>query len=154
MPSLNMMWMTILAVPALYGLHSFASLLHNRSLARKTKLPYIIFPVFEANLFYLALFGTRWFQYVIANWLPESLADHIHDSVFRNRWAVKDRMAKRYGGVYLYVTPGGISCNVADADVVEQVVKARHSFLKPVKHLGMSVTKSFGRVLTDPVRGV
>jgi hypothetical protein len=141
-----MMWITILAVPALYGLHSFTTLLHNRSLARKTKLPYILFPVFEANLLYLSLFGTRWFQYIISNWLPEGVADYIHDSVFRNRWAVKDRMAKRYGGVYLYVTPGGISCNVADADVVEQVVKARQSFLKPVKHLGTSAINPVGLV--------
>lgn len=49
-------------------------------------------------------------------------------------------MAQRYGGVYLYVTPGGISCNVADADVVEQVCRARHNFVKPVKHLGELVT--------------
>lgn len=134
-----MMWKTIFAVPALYCLHSLISLLRNRSLARKTKLPYILFPVYEANLFYIALFGTRWFQFIISNWLPEGLADHIHDSMYRNRWAVKDRMAKRYGGVYLYVTPGGISCHVVDADIVEQVVRARQCFLKPVKHLGTSV---------------
>lgn len=131
-----MLWIAIIAFPALYILKTLTSLIHNRSLARKTNLPYILFPFYEANLFYIALFDTRWFPYVVNNWLPQSLADLIHDSVFRDRWAAKDRAARRYGGVYLFVTPGGISCNVADADVAEQVCRERKSFLKPVQHLG------------------
>ncbi|KAL4925351.1 cytochrome P450 [Aspergillus undulatus] len=130
-----MLWLYLLALPVIYTLNSITSLLHNRSLARKTNLPYIIWPFFEANLFYLALWGTRWFPYIVNQWLPESIADHVNDSVFRARWDVKDRMAKRYGGVYLYVTPGGISYNIADADVVSQICKARQNFVKPVKHL-------------------
>ncbi|KAL4940224.1 hypothetical protein BDV06DRAFT_224278 [Aspergillus oleicola] len=130
-----MLWLTLFAVPFAYTLNNLLSLLHNRSLARKIKLPYIIFPFFEANLFYLALWDSRWFSFIVNNWLPQALADLINDSVFRARWDVKDRMAKEYGGVFLYVTPGGISCNVSDADVVEQVCRARTSFVKPVKHL-------------------
>ncbi|KAL4789551.1 cytochrome P450 [Aspergillus venezuelensis] len=130
-----MFLLTFIAVLFIYTIYNLACLLHNRSLARKTNLPYILFPFSEANIFFLALWSTVWFPYVVNNWLPQALADHINDSVFRGRWDVKDRMARKYGGVYLYVTPGGISCNVADADVVEQVCRARTNFVKPVKHL-------------------
>ncbi|KAL2859865.1 cytochrome P450 [Aspergillus lucknowensis] len=146
-----MLWGTVIAIPIIYTIARLTSLLRNRSLARRTKLPYILFPFFEANLFYITLFETRWFPYVVNRVLPQNLADHIHDSIFRDRWAAKDRMAKKYGGVYLYVTPGGISCNIGDADVVEQVCKSSHSFVKPVKHLaafqmyGRSVFTSEGR---------
>ncbi|KAL4951756.1 cytochrome P450 [Aspergillus filifer] len=130
-----MLLVTFLAVLFMYTLHNLACLLHNHSLARKTNLPYILFPFFEANIFYLALWSTAWFPYVVNNWLPQALADLINDSAFRGRWDVKDRMAQKHGGVYLYVTPGGISCNVANPDVVEQVCRARTAFVKPVKHL-------------------
>ncbi|KAL6236140.1 hypothetical protein BDW75DRAFT_239493 [Aspergillus navahoensis] len=130
-----MLWTTLLALPAIYTLSTLASLLRNRSLACKTNLPYVLFPLYEANLFYIMIFETRWFQYVVNDWLPQSWADHICDGVFRGRWAVKDRLAKRYGGVYLTVTPGGVSCHVGDAGVVEQVCRGRHGFVKPVKHL-------------------
>ncbi|KAL4960034.1 cytochrome P450 [Aspergillus stella-maris] len=130
-----MFLITSLAVLFVYILHNLACLLHNRSLARKTNLPYILFPFSEANIIFLALWSTVWFPYVVNNWLSLALADLVNDSVFRGRWNVKDRMAMKYGGVYLYVTPGGISCNVADGDVVEQVCRARTSFVKPVKHM-------------------
>ncbi|KAL3482764.1 cytochrome P450 [Aspergillus germanicus] len=130
-----MFWATVATIPAIWGIHTIISLLRNRSLARKTNLPYILFPFSEANLFYIFLLETRWFRHLVTQVLPASWADYIDDSTFKLRWTGKDRMAKRYGGVYLYVTPGGISCNVTDADVVEQICKARHSFVKPVKHL-------------------
>jgi hypothetical protein len=132
-----MFWTTVAAIPAIWTIHTITSLLRNRSLARKTNLPYILFPFSEANLFYIFLLETRWFRHVVSHVLPTSWAECIHDSTFKLRWTGKDRMAKKYGGVYLYVTPGGISCNVTDADVVEQICKARHTFVKPVKHLGM-----------------
>jgi hypothetical protein len=132
-----MIWLTLLTFPALYTLSTITTLLRNRTLARKTNLPYILFPVYEANLPYILLFETRWFPYVLDNWLPETWADLIRDGVFRGRWSIKDRLAKRYGGVYLTVTPGGISCHVGDAGVVEQVCRDRHGFEKPVKDLGM-----------------
>ncbi|KAL3457039.1 cytochrome P450 [Aspergillus heterothallicus] len=130
-----MLWTAIAAIPAVFAIQQLTSLLHNRSLARKTNLPYIIFPFSEANLFYIILLETRWFRHCVNHFLPESWASYIHDSTFKYRWTGKDRMAKEYGAVYLYVTPGGISCNVTDANVVEEICKARQSFVKPVKHL-------------------
>lgn len=131
-----MLWATLIALPLIYVLNLSIRFLHNVQLARKTNLPYILFPLFEANLLYIALFETKWFPYFLSKCTPEWIADYINDGIFKARWSVKDRMAKKYGGVYLYVTPGGISCNVGDADVVNQICKARHCFIKPVEHLG------------------
>ncbi|KAL2803125.1 cytochrome P450 [Aspergillus granulosus] len=130
-----MLYTAIAAIPAILAIRQVISLLHNRSLARRTNLPYIIFPFTEANLFYIALLDMRWFQYIVSHILPDDWADYIYDSSFKCRWTGKDRMAQKYGGCYLYVTPGGITCNVTDADVVKSIYKARHSFLKPVKVL-------------------
>ncbi|KAL4863008.1 hypothetical protein BDV12DRAFT_206841 [Aspergillus spectabilis] len=130
-----MIWLTLLTLPTLYTLSTITTLLRNRILARRTNLPYILFPIHEANLPYILLFETRWFPYILDNWLPETWADLIRDGVFRGRWTIKDRLAKRYGGVYLTVTPGGISCHVGDPSVVEQVCSDRRGFEKPVKDL-------------------
>ncbi|GAD94779.1 conserved hypothetical protein [Paecilomyces variotii No. 5] len=138
-----MLWATLIALPLIYVLNLSIRFLHNLQLARKTNLPYIIFPLFEANLLYIGLFETKWFPYVLSNWAPEWIADYVNDGIFKARWSVKDRMAKKYGGVYLYVTPGGISCNVGDAEVVNQICKARHSFIKPIEHLGRYIAPVF-----------
>ncbi|KAL4876526.1 cytochrome P450 [Aspergillus karnatakaensis] len=130
-----MLWLTLLSLPTIYTLSTLTSFLKNLSLARKTNLPYTIFPVYEANLAYILLFETSWFPYVLNNLLPESWADILRDGAFRGRWSIKDRLARRYGGVYLTVTPGGISCHVGDAAVVDSVVRDRRGFEKPVKHL-------------------
>ncbi|KAL6230042.1 hypothetical protein BDW75DRAFT_249078 [Aspergillus navahoensis] len=130
-----MLWLTILALPALYTVTCIVALLHNRALARKTNLPYVLFPVQESNLIYIGLTNTQWFPYIVKNWLPESIADHVLDSMYQLRWAVKDRMVKKYGGVYLHVSPGMITCQVSDARVVQQVCRARQSFVKRLKYL-------------------
>ncbi|KAL1869768.1 hypothetical protein Plec18167_007692 [Paecilomyces lecythidis] len=148
-----MLWATLIALPLIYVLNLSIRFLHNVELARKTNLPYILFPLFEANLLYIALFETKWFPYFLSKCTPEWIADYINDGIFKARWSVKDRMAKKYGGVYLYVTPGGISCNVGDADVVNQICKARHSFIKPVEHLAPAFNdKNYALVWTESLR--
>ncbi|KAL4905045.1 hypothetical protein BDW74DRAFT_185182 [Aspergillus multicolor] len=130
-----MLWLVVLVLPAFYTLSCIASLLQNRSLARKTNLPYILFPVYEQNLVWIAVCQGEWFRYIVKNWLPRSLADIIFDSTYHHRWTVKERMAERYGGVYLFVTPGRINVHVGDADVVTQVCRDRQGFVKRIKNL-------------------
>ncbi|EAU31858.1 predicted protein [Aspergillus terreus NIH2624] len=48
------------------------------------------------------------------------------------RWRIKNRQVKRYGGVYLVVTSKTVTCCVADAAVVSQIVNARNEFPKPI----------------------
>ncbi|KAL3471117.1 cytochrome P450 [Aspergillus californicus] len=132
-----MLWLTLtlITIPALYALSTITPLLQNLSLARKSNIPYILFPIYETSLPYILLFETRWFPYILNTWLPQSWADILWDGVFRGRWTIKNRLAKRLGGVYLTITPGGISCHVGDAGVVEQVCRDRRAFEKPVGHL-------------------
>ncbi|KAL3430294.1 cytochrome P450 [Aspergillus tetrazonus] len=139
-----------LATALIYITHSAFSFLSNLRLVCKIcpSLPRVLFPVSEVNLLYLALFESRWFNHIRRYWLPTSIADYIADAAFRGRWDVKDRLARKYGGVYLSVAPGLISCHVGDAEVVSQVVKERKGFVKPVKHL--EAFEMYGRnVLTS-----
>lgn len=117
-------------------LRSFYNVLYNIRLARSTGLPYYIFPVSEVNVLWLGLLETRTFQNLVKNWLPTSLADYIYDSGFKFRWAVKDRLKRKYGGVHLIVTPGTVSCQVGDAGVIAQVCKQRQRFPKPTHQYG------------------
>lgn len=126
----------IISVSLLYAFRVAFRVLRHRAIARKTGLPYIIFPVSEQNLLYQTVAETRLFPYVVNNWLPQALADYINATIFRFRWNVKDRMRKKYGGVYLVVTPSTLTCNVDDASVASQVCMARHSFPKPVEKYG------------------
>ncbi|KAL4908760.1 hypothetical protein BDW74DRAFT_187311 [Aspergillus multicolor] len=128
---------TLAALITVYITHTALSFLRNLHLTRKTSpsLRRTIFPISEANLLYLLLFESRWFNYIRRHWLPTSLADCIADAAFRGRWDAKDRLARKLGGVYLTVTPGLVSCHVGDADVVGQIVRERRGFVKPVEHL-------------------
>ncbi|KAL5342476.1 cytochrome P450 [Aspergillus crustosus] len=134
-----MLWLILLTASLLTTtatiLLTISPLLRNLSLARHTNLPYTLFPIHEANLLYILLFETRFFRSILTTWLPEPWADILRDGAFRGRWGIKDRRAKRYGGVYLTVTPGGVSCHVGDARVVEGLCRGRKGFVKPVKHL-------------------
>ncbi|KAL4971987.1 cytochrome P450 [Aspergillus desertorum] len=127
----------IVATALIYISHTALSLVSNLHLVRRVcpSLPCTIFPISEANFLYLSLFELRWFNHIRRHWLPTSVADYIADGAFRGRWDIRDRMAKRYGGVYLSVTPGLVSCHVGDAEVVSQVVRERKGFVKPVEHL-------------------
>ncbi|KAF9890797.1 hypothetical protein FE257_005367 [Aspergillus nanangensis] len=107
--------------------------LHNLKLARDTGLPYLLYPISEHSLLYVILFETRVVPNLVRKWLPTRLSDYIFSSVLKYRWTVKDRLHKRHGDVYMLVTPGTLSCNVADAAVVSQICMARRSFEKPAK---------------------
>ncbi|GFF25645.1 hypothetical protein IFM61606_09508 [Aspergillus udagawae] len=125
-------------------LRTLSSFLRNLNLARKIKLPYTVFPIYEANLLYISLFESRWFRHIINTYVPGYLRDYIYNGSFRGRWAVKDRLKRRHGGVYLSVSPGGISCHVADADVVSQVTYP-DCLVLPYVGTGMVAFEMYGR---------
>lgn len=131
-----MFWTVVFSIVLLYIVRHALQLLRYRALARATGLPYLIFPCSELNLLYQTVAETRLFPYVVNHWLPRGLADNFNASLFRFRWNVKDRMRKRFGGVYLVVTSSTLTCNVDDAAVASQICMARHSFPKPVDKYG------------------
>lgn len=135
-----MLLSTIALLSLFYIVHVVHGILRHRALARQIGLPYLIsFPASESNLLYQTIAETRLFPYVVNNWLPQWLADNINAGIFRFRWNVKDRMRKRFGGVYLEVTSGTLTCTVDDASVASQIFTARHTFLKPVEKYGTSL---------------
>ncbi|KAL5356043.1 cytochrome P450 [Aspergillus floccosus] len=99
--------------------------------AQRTGLPYVVAPL-PWSVPMMILLETTWIPYIIHNWLPLWLADTIDDPMNNFRWRIKNRQAKRYGGVYLVVTAKAVICSVADAAVVSQIVNARSEFPKPV----------------------
>ncbi|PWY77047.1 cytochrome P450 monooxygenase [Aspergillus heteromorphus CBS 117.55] len=126
-----MIWYTV--VVGLVGLvvldYAWGLAKHIR-VARRSGLPYVI-ALDQPNILFMVLFGTTLLPYMIS-WLPPWLADIMNDNLGSFRWRVKNRQTKRYGGVYLNVSPHGIRCSVGDAAVVSQIVNARHDFPKPV----------------------
>lgn len=133
----NMYWLTLaLVLLTLLAFRLLSNLLHNIRLARSTNLPYYIFPVSEVNILWLGLLETRTFQNLVKNWFPTILADYVYDSGFKFRWTVKDRLKRKYGGAYLIVTPGTVSCQVGDAGIIAQVCRQRQRFPKPSHQYG------------------
>ncbi|KAE8324192.1 cytochrome P450 [Aspergillus sergii] len=110
--------------------------LRHRNLARKIGLPYVSFPISSHNILFLSLFETRFVPYVINTWLSPKLADFIYGSAFKTRWAAKDRLHRRHGGVYMLITPSVSTCMVCDASVASQICMSRHGFPKPIKQYG------------------
>lgn len=131
-----MFGLIVVALCFVYAARITLQLLRHRAIAREIGLPYMIFPVAEENILYQTIFETRLVPYLVNNWLSEDLADYINGSIYKCRWTVKDRLRTNYGGVYLTVTPGGLTCNISDAPVAHQVCGARHSFPKPVEKYG------------------
>ncbi|PYH43632.1 cytochrome P450 [Aspergillus saccharolyticus JOP 1030-1] len=127
-----MIWFTIiLGLLALSFADSLNNLFKNVRVAQRSGLPYVV-SVISPSIAFMAFFNTPWFSYMVEHWLPARPADIVYDTLINFRWRVKDRQARRYGDVYLLVSPKGIFCSVADAAVVSQVVHSRQSFTKPI----------------------
>ncbi|KAE8146908.1 cytochrome P450 [Aspergillus avenaceus] len=137
----------IVILLVIYGSYLALSFCRLRDRAYKTKLPCISFPISGLNLFFLALFETRMVPYLVNACFSSSLVDHINNNVFKYRWTVKDRFCKRYGGVYMHVTPTTLTCMVSDATVAYQICTSRRSFTKPL-HLYESIAIYGPNVIT------
>ncbi|KAH8429078.1 cytochrome P450 [Aspergillus melleus] len=100
---------------------------------RPLKLPYVVALFSDSDLPVIILYGSRSVRYAIKNWLPGWLSDQLSEAKIISRWSVKDRMARRLGGVFFRVTPKGPVCNVSDASVASQIFGNRGEFPKPTQ---------------------
>ena len=133
----DMFWAVAAVILALCALRCWLGLLRHRRLSRKIGLNSIEFPIPEFNPLYMATYQTPLIPYIANKWLPRGIAEYIYNSTLRYRWRVKDRVCRKYGRVYLFTTPGSVSCHVSDASVAWQIFKTRQSFPKLVKQYGM-----------------
>lgn len=115
-------------------LRTSLSLLGNIRYARSTGLNYIIYPFGKnfAELIIAAGCGLRLVQH-----LPKEWADYWYNTSYASHWAVQGRMARKYGGVYLAVSPAGVLCYVSDATAIAGILASREMFPKAVKSYSM-----------------
>ncbi|KKK21640.1 hypothetical protein ARAM_005244 [Aspergillus rambellii] len=127
-----MLWSALFfGLVGIFALDYLRGLYKNIRIAQRTGLRYVLVP-FSFSIPLTILFNTRWLPYMVNHWLPEWAADLVNDVFYNLRWSTKDRQVKKFGKVYLVVTPRDVLCHVADASVVTQVVNTRGSFPKPV----------------------
>lgn len=112
----------------LYKLVNFAKYIRE---AKRTGLPYVIVPALETQ--------------VVGKLLTPILRKVYHDRLSRNEgwprwcrftmldwaWEEKRRVHEEYGEVFLVVSPEGIICYSADADMSWDVMHRRNEFTKP-----------------------
>lgn len=112
------------------------NLLHfrrNLQSARSTGLPYVCMPVVEPNPIWTL---TKPFHRPIISLLPDNLVSRwtwIH--FWYNDWhfVAKYSNHARLGDVFLVVTPGALTVEVADARVAADVmVRSKGAFVKPL----------------------
>ncbi|KAI1267672.1 putative cytochrome P450 oxidoreductase [Xylariaceae sp. FL1019] len=112
-------------------LYKLLRLVYHVGLARKTGLPYTIVPFLETEFFAKLLTPLirplftqrllrgegwpRWIRYSILDWA----------------WEEKRRVHEELGDVFIAVSPEGLICYSADADMSWDVMNRRNEFLKP-----------------------
>lgn len=99
--------------------------------AQSTSLPYVVVPFLETEVVaQLATLALRWLytaQLDQGNGWPSWCRFMIKD------WSWEDKRSahEQYGDVFLVVSPAGMICYVADADLAWDVLNRRHDFTKP-----------------------
>ncbi len=122
----------------LFTIFSAFSLWESRRAARKTGLPYIYSPVHELE---------TW-AYITNPLLRWMYADHLMKGHGWPKWArfmVKDwmyedkgRAHEELGDVFLVVSPAGMICYTADAQLAMDVCTRRKDFIKPREKMSMA----------------
>lgn len=112
-------------------LYKLGNLARNIRDAKRTGLPYTVVPVLETE--------------VLGKLLTPLLRKVFRDRFFRNEgwprwcrftmldwaWEEKRRAHDQFGEVFLVVSPEGIICYSADADMGWDVMQRRNEFIKP-----------------------
>jgi hypothetical protein len=99
--------------------------------ARKTGLPFTIVPILETE--FLAKLLTP----LIRPWFTQRLLkgqgwpQWIRLSILDWAWEEKRRVHEKFGDVFIAVSPEGLICYCADADMCWDVMNRRNEFLKP-----------------------
>lgn len=118
----------VLTCLAIFRLHQF---LRNVRAARKTGLKYCLVPFLETEI--VAQLATPILRRLYTDQLDAGDGWPSWCRFMIKDWSWEDkRLAHdQYGDVFLVVSPAGIICYVADADVSWDVMNRRYDFTKP-----------------------
>ncbi|KAF8532951.1 cytochrome P450, partial [Trichophaea hybrida] len=107
------------------------ALLWNYHIASSAGIPVIIVPFYYQNIFCVNWPYIPGLAWIVNNLLPSSTASYISDIGFTTRFWLRGKRFKTQGLCYFTVSPRNIVLNVADADVVNQIMSDREGFPKP-----------------------
>jgi hypothetical protein len=99
--------------------------------ARGMKVPFFCMPILQDGM--LWQLTKRWYRPLISR-LPLGLSQWQWFDLWYPDWrfVAKHRLHEKYGDVFLVVSPGCISVEIADARIAAQVIdRSRHDFKKP-----------------------
>lgn len=115
---------------ACFILHSLATFTIHLHQARTSGLPYMIMPYSENNFLNNLISSTERFSRVTRRYLPRSMAEKVLFNALSSRWMLRDRMFRKLGRIFLIVSPGSLTCHVADAAVASHIYRSRQQFGK------------------------
>lgn len=124
-------FLLFLASILLYLCIRFFALFQYRRSAKKTGLPYTYSPVHELETW--AYITTPLLRWLYADYLlkgqgwPKLARFMIKDWMYED----KGRAHEEFGDVFLVVSPGGMICYVADAQLAVDTCTRRKDFIKP-----------------------
>lgn len=118
--------------------------------ARSTGLPYTIVAALETEV--VAKLSTPIFRLIYHNRLArgEGWPNWCRFTMMDWGWEDKRRAHEEYGEVFLVVSPEGLICYCADADLSWDVMHRRNEFTKPRDKYSKTQLTSLYRVLISP----
>lgn len=130
MVSLPVLAIAVLAVA--YLVNWYRNLSANIAAAKQSGFHYIVVPVYTFNRFWLIThrLWLRAFAYLPASWGTDEWVPFLSPE---SAWTGKYDPFERYGDVFLVVSPGRITVNVADAEAHAQITSRRSDFPKPLE---------------------
>lgn len=133
---LSFLWLflyPILTLTTCYLLHSLVTFTIHLRQARASGLPYMVMPYSENNIINVLCLSSETLPRLARRYLPAWLADRVQFNTISCRWTVRDRMFKKLGRVFLIVSPGGLNCHIADAEVASHIYRTRQQFVKQTR---------------------
>lgn len=115
----------------LFTLYKLVKLAYYVGQARKTGLPYTIVPLLETE--FLGKLLTPLIRPLFTKRLSrgEGWPRWLRFSLLDWGWEEKRRAHEEFGDVFIVVSPEGLICYCADADMSWDVMNRRNEFLKP-----------------------
>lgn len=131
------LWFAVIVLILAWLVYKIVKLIRHVKSARRIGLPYTVVPVLETEaigklitplvrpLYTQRLLRSkgwpRWIRFTILDWA----------------WEEKRKAHEELGEVFLVVSPGGIICYSADADMSWDVMNRRNEFIKPREKYSM-----------------